>query len=192
MLVRWDSKLFHATLQKNNCPEDKHVKSGRSSMAIYIQLGPKSAWWLVGTLPGISVKRRMDTSRSMAARVLGLATIMEAIYWTAHEHLYGWLDTTEGARKMYILANACHYATEDIAHLKHIKDDNHYFQRASTILQRWINYFLRICSKEFPHLLRQASDHDNIPAPWSLRCLDPHRPFQSHHRGWGSPGSLVI
>lgn len=83
-----------------------------------------------------------------------------------YDHVYEELNTTEGENKIYRLANARHQATQDIAQVKHMKDEDHRLLREPpAILRQWSGYLSKIRNKEFDHPLIQSASPVSGPVP---------------------------
>lgn len=69
-----------------------------------------------------------------------------------YTEIYCHLDTPEGVNKIFCLTRARHCASQDISHVINIKSvDGKLLQDPISILQRWNDYFAKICNEEFPH-----------------------------------------
>uniref|UniRef100_W5MVV3 Reverse transcriptase domain-containing protein n=1 Tax=Lepisosteus oculatus TaxID=7918 RepID=W5MVV3_LEPOC len=103
---------------------------------------------------------RYRALKSTAKRTMGTAKVAH------YQDLYDQLDTPGGANKIYQLTRARDRATQDLGHVINIKGENgQMLQKPKDILQRWTDYFEKICNKEFPHLPLPAADAISGPVP---------------------------
>ncbi|VDP33569.1 unnamed protein product [Heligmosomoides polygyrus] len=71
---------------------------------------------------------------------------------TYYNNVYGKLETRYGERYLYRLAKTRHRQTEDIEKFVGINDESgHLLTDRKKALKRWLDYFEKISTKEFPH-----------------------------------------
>ena len=78
----------------------------------------------------------------------------------AYDELYKVLETVEGQRRIFRLANSRNRSTKDMTHIRQIKgEDGNVIRKERDIIKRWKEYFEKLLNEENERLIRG----DGIP-----------------------------
>lgn len=142
----------------------------------------KETWWW-GTQVQEAVKKKKDALKlwkergGESERVAYLELKREAkkavseAKKSAYNRFYADLDTKEGEKNIYRITKSRMKSSQDMAHMRLIKDCNGKILRGDAdILDRWREHYKVICNEEFPH--PPIPQHSPIPGPVPLISED--------------------